>query len=280
MGWYRRTGLAALTATVGAGAWGCGSDESSSPTSSSSTSSTTSTGTGGGTSSGGAGGQGAGGSGGAGGFGAGGGGELAYECPPNLDPCPAFPASEWATRSAAELGIDESKIDAFVQATGNQQGVLTRYGYRVHSWGNDSGKFGWASASKPLFATLLLFAVQEGKLGSVDDPVGDWSWTLSSPDQGMTFRQLANMTSGYALSEGPGQAWAYNDYAIKLYALTLVERVFTDGTADQIIGQGSRLGPLDFQDGDVFALQNGAPRVHTSPRDFARIGWFWLNHGR
>jgi CubicO group peptidase (beta-lactamase class C family) len=34
--------------------------------------------------------------------------------------------------------------------------------------------------------------------------------------------------------------------------------------------------PLQFQDGD---LLNAKGRVVTSPRDFARIGWFWMNRG-
>jgi hypothetical protein len=37
---------------------------------------------------------------------------------------------------------------------------------------------------------------------------------------------------------------------------------------------------LRFQDGDFFALNNGAPRVQTTPRDFARVGWLWANYGR
>jgi CubicO group peptidase (beta-lactamase class C family) len=195
-----------------------------------------------------------------------------------LNPCPAFPESSWIEKAPAEVGLDEAALDAFVAATGNQDGVVVRYDYLVKTWGSADGKFGWASATKPVIATLLMFAVQEGKLASPDALVGDWSWNLSSKDQRMTFRHLANMTSGYALSEAPGAAWAYNDYAIKLYALTIFERVFNDGSADAVAQHPSRFGPLTFEDGDIFASVNGAPRLTTTPRDFARIGWMWANH--
>lgn len=224
------------------------------------------------------------GAGGTGGAGHGGGGAsaggLPYECPAGLDPCPAFPGAAWEAASPSEVGLDASALDEFVAATGNHQGVVVRYGYLVHTWGSASNEFGWASASKPVWSTFLLLAVQEGLLASPDALVGDWGWSLQSADQTMTFRHLANQVSGYGLPEAPGEAWAYNDYAIKLYAITLFERVFTDGSADQVAAPLERFGRLGFEDGDFFALNNGAPRVTTTPRDFARVGWLWANHGQ
>jgi CubicO group peptidase (beta-lactamase class C family) len=41
----------------------------------------------------------------------------------------------------------------------------------------------------------------------------------------------------------------------------------------------ARLTALGFQDGDVFGSRGGGG-VNTSPRDFARIGWFWTHKGR
>jgi CubicO group peptidase (beta-lactamase class C family) len=58
--------------------------------------------------------------------------------------------------------------------------------------------------------------VHERKLAGVDAPVKDW-WDLSEKDQTMTFRHLADMTSGYDCGEKPGEAWGYNDYGIRLY---------------------------------------------------------------
>ncbi len=87
-------------------------------------------------------------------------------------------------------------------------------------------------------------------------------------------RQLANMVSGYACAEPPGAAWGYNDFAIQLYAKTL-EKVFGE-TLEQVIR--SRLGDLQFEDSEIFGSRNGTG-VTASPRDFARIGWLWLNRG-
>jgi CubicO group peptidase (beta-lactamase class C family) len=133
----------------------------------------------------------------------------------------------------------------------------------------------WASAAKPVLSTLLLFAVHEGKLASVDARVADAGWSLAPKDRPMTFRHLANMVSGYARGEPPGAAWAYNDFAINLYARSL-EKVFGQ-PLDQALRD--RLAPLQFEDGSIFSTRSGRG-VSTTPRDFARIGWFWLNRGR
>jgi CubicO group peptidase (beta-lactamase class C family) len=90
----------------------------------------------------------------------------------------------------------------------------------------------------------------------------------------MTFRHLANMVSGYARVEPPGTAWAYNDYAFKLYALTMQD-VFQQ-TLDEAALQ--RFAPLQFEDGSLFTSREGLG-ISTTPRDFARIGLFWLNRG-
>jgi CubicO group peptidase (beta-lactamase class C family) len=82
------------------------------------------------------------------------------------------------------------------------------------------------------------------------------------------------MTSGYARGEAPGARWAYNDNAISLYAQTL-ERVFQTDLNSAVL---QRLAPLQFQDGALFGSRSGLGMV-ASIRDFARIGWFWLNRG-
>jgi len=174
--------------------------------------------------------------------------------------------------------MNSSKLDAFVNNVGGS-GVIIKDGYLVRSWGSPSEKFDWASAAKPVIATMLFFAVHEDKLTSVDDPIGAWGWNLRSDDQSMTFRHLADMTSGYARGEVPGQAWAYNDVAIKLYAVTLFDRVFNEGSPNIAATSSHRLGALQFEDGSIFGSRGGYG-VETSPRDFARIGWFWLNRGR
>ncbi|MBI2174300.1 MAG: DUF4038 domain-containing protein [Candidatus Omnitrophica bacterium] len=202
-------------------------------------------------------------------------------------PTIVFPAASWDTSQApAEVGLAESILNQFVSAIGGD-GVLVKDGYLVKTWGNPSARGDWASAAKPVMSTLLLFAVQEGLLNGVDDLVKDWwlnldgSTQLIAKDASMTFRHLANMTSSYARGEVPGAAWAYNDYAIMLYCQTM-KKVFglpSSSTLETAARTANRLGPLQFEDGALYATNRGGCGIDTSPRDFARIGWFWLNRG-
>ena len=186
----------------------------------------------------------------------------------------AFPGKNWETRTPAALGMDGGKLDKFADNVGGD-GCIIRDGYLVKSWGEvDTHHDWWASASKPVLSTLLLLAVQEGRLPGVDASVKSVGWNLSPKDSTMTFRHLANMVSGYSRAEPPGAAWAYNDFAIKLYARSL-EKVFHQ-SLDEAIRQ--RLDALQFEDGEIFGARDGLGIV-ASPRDFARIGWLWLNRG-
>jgi hypothetical protein len=97
---------------------------------------------------------------------------------------------------------------------------------------------------------------------------------LSEKDAAMTFAHLANMTSGYARPEPPGQAWAYNDFAIRLYQKTLFDQVFADDP-DRVAA--TRFAPLGLEDGLSFDPKRR--RLSASVRDFARVAWFWLNKG-
>jgi CubicO group peptidase (beta-lactamase class C family) len=185
-----------------------------------------------------------------------------------------FPGKSWEEREAAQLGLDGSKLDEFATNAGGD-GCVVKDGYLVKSWGELTTHKWWASASKPVLSTLLLLGVQEKKLPSADAPVKSVGWDLSAKDSAMTFRHLANMVSGYACGEAPGAAWGYNDFAIQLYARSL-ERVFHQ-TLDEAFQQ--RMTALQFQDGEFFGSRGGLSVV-ASPRDFARLGWLWLNRGR
>jgi CubicO group peptidase (beta-lactamase class C family) len=196
-------------------------------------------------------------------------GQNAGRPPPSV-----FPGKTWLERAPAEVGLDARALDTFAANVGGD-GCIIRDGYLVKTWGDRSTHKWWASATKPVFSTLLLCAVQEGRLPSVDAPVKSAGWALAAKDAAMTFRQLANMTSGYACVEPPGAAWGYNDFAIQLYARSL-EKIFGLSLADAF---ATRFAALQFEDRAVFGHRNNLGVV-ASPRDFARIGWLWLNHGR
>ena len=189
----------------------------------------------------------------------------------------AFPGALWDTRTPEESGLDAVKLQEFADAT-TGPGIVVRDGYVVKEWGNQTSKVEWASASKPVLSTMLFFAVSEGRLSGVDARLLDQGWNLTPEDTPMTFAHLANMTSGYARGEAPGEAWAYNDFAINLYAQSLFDQVFADSPdANTAIVDPQRLGSLQFQDGPI--IDNQTRRLNTTVRDFARIGWFWFNKG-
>jgi len=199
------------------------------------------------------------------------------------DPCSGdwsitFPVATWESKTAAELNLDDAKLNQFVSNVGGV-GCIVRQGYMVKTWGTQSSKDYWASASKPVTSTMLFYAVEEGLLTDVHELIEDHGWALIPKDDPMEFYHLANMTSGYARGEVPGTAWAYNDYGIKLYMETLFGNVYGT-TANAACTHPDRLGALNFQDGSIFQTLGGnGEHLNTTPRDFARIGWFWCNKG-
>jgi len=141
-------------------------------------------------------------------------------------------------------------------------------------------------------STMLFAALAEEKVRDPDSPIHPWWPEMRPIDRSMTFHHLANMMSGYACGdkdkEGkplpPGCRWAYNDYGIMLYARTM-DKVFggdggmTSGVLTSLVAAAHArfTVPLQFQDTDLFEKNKG--RVVASPRDFARVGWMWLNQG-
>ena len=186
-----------------------------------------------------------------------------------------FPGAQWERRAPVEAGLDAAKLAEVEKMLGGR-GIVVRHGRVVHAWGDQAHRGDWASSAKPVLSTLLLFAIAEKKVKGFDQPIADFGWELRGKDRGITFRHLGAMTSGYARPEGPGQAWAYNDYAIMLYQKTLFERVFRSDPA-AVAHDARRLGALQLEDGLRF---DHRARLFASVRDFARIAWLWLNHGR
>ncbi len=199
-------------------------------------------------------------------------------------PPPVFPGQSWATRSPEAAGLSKEKLQSLSQLVGGR-GCVVRGGCMVFAWGDQQQSSDVASAFKPLLSTLLFVAVQEGRLKSVDDRVAEFEPRLKTLHEGkdaaITWRHLASQTSGYGLAERPGEAYAYNDYAITLYYDTLMERVFaTNGTE---VLRTRLAGPLQFEDPytfNAFGPGNRPGRLALSCRDFARFGLLVLRQGR
>ncbi len=103
-----------------------------------------------------------------------------------------FPGAYWEERNPASLGLDGTVLDRLGVALGGR-GCVVKDGYVVKTWGSQS-------------------------------EIGDFGWELSSKDQGVTFRHLADMTSGFRRPEPPGAAYSYSDFAIQLYPKTMFDR--------------------------------------------------------
>ena len=185
-----------------------------------------------------------------------------------------FPGADWERRAPAEVGVNAADLDALAERLGGR-GCVIKDGYVVKTWGDQAQLGDWYSSAKPVLSTLLFFAIEEGLVTSVDQPIADFGWQLQPRHQGITFRHLGAMTSGYARPEGPGEAWAYNDFAIQLYQKTLFEKVFKQH-GNEAAPAPQHLGVLGFQDGLQFNSKN---RLSASVRDFARIVWFWTQKG-
>lgn len=191
-----------------------------------------------------------------------------------IDQSVVFPRAHWKTRTASALNLDDSKLDAFVARVGGS-GVIVRNGYIVRSWGSVDERLDWASALKSLLATMLFFAVDEGKLSGVHQPIAAAWPQLTATDRSITFHHLANNISGYAMPDRPGAAWSYNDNGMRLLCESL-RKVFGDRTVAQAIRK--RLRKLKLEDGLSGARERCG--VLISVRDLARVGWLWLNRGR
>ena len=113
-----------------------------------------------------------------------------------------WPGAEWKKRTAEEVHLDGSHLDAFIRMV-RGDGCIVKDGCLIRTWGNYTAQGDWASAAKPVLSTLLLLAVAEKRLPSVDAPVQLAGWKLREEDQGMTFRHLADMTSGFRRAEPP-----------------------------------------------------------------------------
>src|SRR5262249_41931050 len=201
----------------------------------------------------------------------------------SADDKPVSPHVSWAKHKPVDTGIEPPKLDALRDLVVDR-GCVVRNGFLVYSWGDVAKSQDLASAAKPVISTLLLFAVHEAKLRSVDDRVSEVEPRLKDlnggKDAAITWRHLASQTSGYGLTDKPGAAWAYNDFSLALYYQALTERLFHEAGTKLM---KSRLADaLQFEDSFAFdALGPDRPgRLAMSLRDFARFGLLYLRGGK
>jgi len=195
-----------------------------------------------------------------------------------------FPSRTWEERTPQSLGLSPEKFDELRDLVGGR-GCVVRHGYMAYHWGDQRKSADVASAMKPVISTLMLMAVQDKKIGGVDETVSRFEPRLrdinGGKDAAITWRHLASQASGYGLVERPGEAYSYNDLALALYYDTLMNKVFKQSGTTVF---KSRLAePLGFEDGftfEAFGPEDRPGRLAISVRDFARFGLLCLRDGR
>src|SRR6188474_3022704 len=115
-----------------------------------------------------------------------------------------FPGAVWEQRRPEELGLNAAQLDQLATQLGGR-GCIVKDGYVVKAWGDQAQVRDVLSSAKPVLSTLLFFAIEEGLVKSVDQPIADFGWDLKAKDRGITFRHLGAMNSGYARPEAPGE---------------------------------------------------------------------------
>jgi len=190
------------------------------------------------------------------------------------------PGTAWEERTPDAVGLSRDKLDALRDLTGGR-GCVVRRGALAYSWGDITKSADVASAVKPVISTLLMMAVDEGLLPGVDAKVSEVEPRLTGKNAGITWRHLADQVSGYGLEEGPGSAYAYNDFALALYYDTLMGKVFHQTGTEALRGRlGGALGFQDPYTFEAFGAGDRPGRLSVSPRDFARFGLLILRGGR
>ena len=201
---------------------------------------------------------------------------------------PVFPGERWERKAPERAGFSAEKLAAFSDQAGGA-GCLVHGGRMIHEWGDTSFRNDVASSSKPIYAFLIFKAIEEGRIGSLDDRVVKWAPELAelnpelgSTEREITFRHLLSQTSGYGLEEDTGEAFAYNDYATGLLVWTLFYRVYGLPPAqyDELLN-GDRLGgALGFEDRPT-AVHPNSPRgrIRISVRDMARFALLYQRGG-
>ena len=201
-----------------------------------------------------------------------------------------YPGETWASKKPAEAGLNIGKLQAFSKFVGGR-GCVVRHGYLVYTWGNVRQRADVASAAKPFYAHFLWKAVEDGKIGSVDEKALKWeprlggiNKALGFKDRGIRWRDFANQTSCYQLVELPGTVFDYNDWQMALFWDTLFLRVYgaTYDNVDKKVFHPALTDQIQCEDKPTlmaFGTRNRPGRVAISVRDFARFGLLYLREG-
>jgi CubicO group peptidase (beta-lactamase class C family) len=204
-----------------------------------------------------------------------------------------------------------AKAQAFSDSHKGLGLLVLHEGRRIHeSYGEGAGVTSTsasASMMKSVIGLLYGMAIEDGLIGSVDDPIGGYiaEWA-DDPRGAITLRQMLTMSSGLAPSDfmtilfapdiaaeavklelagEPGSEFSYNNAVTKLLTLALDRRLAAEGEG----------GVLEYLESELWCpLGNGPARVWVDPagkargyagmqatlRDWARVGELIRSKGR
>jgi CubicO group peptidase (beta-lactamase class C family) len=168
-----------------------------------------------------------------------------------------IPGAAWQERTPDAVGLSKDKLDALRDLAGGR-GCVIHKGVLAYAWGDVAKSAGVGAAAQALIGTLLMMAVDEGKLSGVDARVSEVEPRLTGKDTGITWRQLAHPVPGGGLA---------------LFSGALMGKVFRQ-TESEALKQ--RIGDvLRFQ--DPYSAEDSGLAI--SARDFARYGLLILRGG-
>ncbi len=236
----------------------------------------------------------------------------ATSLPPSADAELVFPAAEWDTADAAEMGIDEEVLATLVaeaEATGSSCLMVTRNGHMVGEWywdrePNDPQRT--FSTTKSFTSGLVGIASDAGVL-AVSDPASDYitEWQGTESEAVLVEDLLQNDSGRYhdfttdylgmALqavdksqfsidleqAHEPGTEWKYNNSAIQTLE-TVLERALDE---PDIATWGTRnmLEPIGMTDSAWLTDDAGNALtfmgIESTCRDMGRYGLLWLADG-
>jgi CubicO group peptidase (beta-lactamase class C family) len=232
-----------------------------------------------------------------------------------------YPGDDWAVADPADHGIDPAGLEAarayaFEPEHHTQGVVVIRGGEIVGEWyaeGSDAESWAasWSMAKSFTSATVGI-AIDEGAIGSVDDPAAKYltAWAGTEHDR-ITVKDLLQMNSGidwdedyrgidaeivrmvtgqpdqlaFAMSvpQGvePGTRWSYSSGDSMI--LGGVVQAATGERLDQYAKE-KLLDPIGIDQVEWWRDARGHTLGYccfdTTSRDFARLGLLYLHHGR
>jgi CubicO group peptidase (beta-lactamase class C family) len=189
-------------------------------------------------------------------------------------PAPVFPGAAWETRTPAELGMNEVKIEEAkaYALTRNGAGMIVRNGYVVSTWGRTTDRFPVFSVTKAIGTLVLGYAVKDQAV-SLDAKAQEYyldfgTNPVTNIDTGwlddITLVELASHSSGFEKTGGaprlkfqPATRWVYSDGAANWLAdvltvrlnedlASVLKREFLDHMGIVLVTTGS--GGIDWRD--------------------------------